>query len=586
MPGKYSHGVVLADYSTRGMISLTDEQRKEYAAFAPTPRSKSRAATQGRTKGVRSAQAGSYRPATSSNSSQSAPRRLVIKESSLSLSANFPARNHRPLISTNTFEPPPLPPAQPPPKLNQPPLPPAPAAPAQQPAGHAAASRRSLPPPPPQIASRVPQQDGRSTSSRHSSTEEVGELPDLNVQPRKRFSRSYESLRRYARELQERTTIPSDDAYSTRLPEKSSRASCDGTEPPPYVKHVKPETPPPPISPEAKADPSRPLSATTVTTRTSAPPVARPHSIEPNFDDFVDDFVNALDDFESERGDTTPSTKQSHENGTSQRTPTRDNFEHDAFLEMALPSKSRPRQMSHERDIPSRATVTTSTSTNSVFESQPARTNSSVSSLRSLSNLTAPATAAAPLANHKATASVDITTSSTTQPAARKSTLSPRARSPVPHIDPPWLLPEIREDDKDFTPSIFEDREAIYLDNQASNSTKFPASKVGQISSSHTATISTSSSTTNRDARIDTERKANKARNGSDTSAAFPPPITRFKDDEAEFNANMTKMFGEGVVGGGGGGGGGGSNNRSNSNEKKNNIGARKGLFSRFTRKN
>lgn len=555
MPGKYSHGVVLADYSTRGIISLNEEQRKEYAAFAPKPRSQSRAATGLGVKGVRAAQAGTYRPSTASSTQQSGSRRLVIKESSLSLSARSPARNHRPLISTNTFEPP-LP-VQPPPKT----IPPPPH-PAKQPTEESASSR-PLPP-----SQRVIQ------SPELTSSDEVIPPPDSNRPPRKRFSRSYESLRRYARELQERTTIPTDGIHPTHRPDKSSRASPDGTEPPPYVKHVKPETPPPPIGPQPQAEPSRPLSATTLTARVHAPPVIRPYSEEPNFDDFV----NALDDFDSDRGDATSSTSPSYENGTSQRTPTRDNFEHDAFLEMALPSKSRPRKISHERDVPSRATATTSTSTNSVAESQPARTNSSVSSSHSLNNpASAAASAAQPPTSSKPIASSDTTTNSLINSATKKAALSPRARSPVAHVDPPWLLPRIKEDDKDFTPSIFEDRESIYFDDHDRDSITVSTGKVGQISSSTTTTMTT----TARNARPDSERKQSRGRNSSDTSAAFPPPITRFKDDEAEFNANMTKMFGEGVVGGSSGS----SSKNGSNNERKNGVGTRKGIFSRFTRR-
>lgn len=538
MPGKYSHGVVLADYSTRGIISLNEEQRKEYAAFAPKPRSQSRAATGLGVKGVRAAQAGNYRPSTASGTQQSGSRRLVIKESSLSLSARSPARNHRPLISAKTFEPPLA--VQPPPRI--------------------------IPPPPP--SQRVVQ------SPELTSADEVIPPPDSNRPPRKRFSRSYESLRRYARELQERTTVPTEGIHPTRRPDKSSRASPDGTEPPPYVKHVKPETPPPPISPQPQPEPSRPLSATTLTARVHALPVIRPYSGEPNFDDFV----NALDDFDSDRGDATSSTSPSYENGTSQRTPTRDNFEHDTFLEMALPSKSRPRKISHERDVPSRATATTSTSTNSVAESQPARTNSSVSSLHSLNNpASAAATAAQPPTSSKPIASSDTTTNSLINSATKKAALSPRARSPVAHVDPPWLLPRIKEDDKDFTPSIFEDRERIDFDDHDRNSIAVSTGKVGQISSSTTTTMTT----TTRNARPDSERKQSRGRNSSDTSAAFPPPITRFKDDEAEFNANMTKMFGEGVVGGSSSS----SSKNGSNNDRKNGVGTRKGIFSRFTRR-
>ncbi|KAK5073799.1 hypothetical protein LTR64_007063 [Lithohypha guttulata] len=40
MPGKYSHSVVLADYSTRGLIVLPPDQHDKYLESAPKPQKK------------------------------------------------------------------------------------------------------------------------------------------------------------------------------------------------------------------------------------------------------------------------------------------------------------------------------------------------------------------------------------------------------------------------------------------------------------------------------------------------------------------------------------------------------------------
>lgn len=86
-----------------------------------------------------------------------------------------------------------------------------------------------------------------------------------------------------------------------------------------------------------------------------------------------------------------------------------------------------------------------------------------------------------------------------------------------------WALPEIKED-LGFSPSIFEDHEGTsstlkldFLDLELS---------IGQISSG-------------KDVDFDNDA-------ASELSAALPPPISRFKDEEDEFNNNMAKMFGGG----------------------------------------
>lgn len=85
-----------------------------------------------------------------------------------------------------------------------------------------------------------------------------------------------------------------------------------------------------------------------------------------------------------------------------------------------------------------------------------------------------------------------------------------------------WRLPEISEN-HGFSPSIFEDHEG---NNDSTNLDVVDAMKsIGQISSGKDVTFDDAA---------------------SELSAALPPPITRFKDDEDEFNANMAKLFGEG----------------------------------------
>lgn len=87
-----------------------------------------------------------------------------------------------------------------------------------------------------------------------------------------------------------------------------------------------------------------------------------------------------------------------------------------------------------------------------------------------------------------------------------------------------WRLPEISED-HGFSPSIFEDKEG---ETDKMRSDEFDSGTImGQISSGKDVTFD------NSDAM-------------SELSAALPPPITRFRDEEDEFNANMTRLFGDG----------------------------------------
>ncbi|KAK5104215.1 hypothetical protein LTS08_002102 [Lithohypha guttulata] len=97
------------------------------------------------------------------------------------------------------------------------------------------------------------------------------------------------------------------------------------------------------------------------------------------------------------------------------------------------------------------------------------------------------------------------------------------ARSPVGSsaFDHKLYLPEIHED-RGFSPSIFEDREG----ERGASRTEFDLEgSIGQIASG-------------KDMVFDNDT-------ASEFSAALPPPISRFKDEEDEFNANMAKLFGE-----------------------------------------
>ena len=61
MPGKYSHSVVLADFSSRGMISLPDEQHVKY--INASPQQQNHSASKFRGHSTQPAQA-AYRPAS------------------------------------------------------------------------------------------------------------------------------------------------------------------------------------------------------------------------------------------------------------------------------------------------------------------------------------------------------------------------------------------------------------------------------------------------------------------------------------------------------------------------------------------
>lgn len=90
--------------------------------------------------------------------------------------------------------------------------------------------------------------------------------------------------------------------------------------------------------------------------------------------------------------------------------------------------------------------------------------------------------------------------------------------------DPSWRLPEISED-HGFSPSIFEDKEGPQEELRME---EFDiGTTMGQISSGRDVTFDNSDAI-------------------SELSAALPPPITRFRDEEDEFNANMTRLFGDG----------------------------------------
>lgn len=101
---------------------------------------------------------------------------------------------------------------------------------------------------------------------------------------------------------------------------------------------------------------------------------------------------------------------------------------------------------------------------------------------------------------------------------------SRKASQGVSKLDQQWRLPEISED-HGFSPSMFEDNEG-HLDNMVLHELDYKP-KIGQISSG-------------KDVMLDNSDAM------SELSAALPPPITRFRDEEDEFNANMARLFGQG----------------------------------------
>lgn len=106
----------------------------------------------------------------------------------------------------------------------------------------------------------------------------------------------------------------------------------------------------------------------------------------------------------------------------------------------------------------------------------------------------------------------------------KRSSESPRKVNNTTPGEPSWRLPEIQED-HGFSPSIFEDREGH---NDQTGPNEFdPEGIIGRISSGKDITFDNSDA-------------------ASDLSAALPPPITRFRDEEDEFNANMSRLFGQG----------------------------------------
>lgn len=112
-----------------------------------------------------------------------------------------------------------------------------------------------------------------------------------------------------------------------------------------------------------------------------------------------------------------------------------------------------------------------------------------------------------------------------------------------------WTLPEIQED-LGFSPSIFEDHEG------GSDKLKLDFSdlglSIGQISSG-------------KDVSFDNDA-------ASELSAALPPPISRFKDEEDEFTANMAKLFGSEAI-------------KKGSSTVSGRSSSKKGFFSKFRSK-
>jgi len=216
------------------------------------------------------------------------------------------------------------------------------------------------------------------------------------------------------------------------------------------------------------------------------------YSEEPDFDGFTDDEEPPASYFDLPKRTESHSKSSSHDSSLIiQRPGTREGLKTEDHKSNAPPTAlSRASSTTTaDRSTHSRATVSSTTASSQGWRSNtPASTVSIPNSyIRSSENTASP----------------------------RKDVRAPIGRS--------WRLPEIDED-RGFSPSIFEDREGS--NNDFRKLGVFDAGKsIGRISSGKDATVNDAA---------------------SELIAALPPPITRFRDDEQEFNANKARLRGEG----------------------------------------
>ena len=523
MPGKYSHSVVLADYSTRGLIVLPNEQRDTYQKSAPRPVRTSPQSN--RLKGTRSSQTIYEPPSTSVEGWDT----VAVPPPDTSLSADTtpirPRADHsvedkedssRPVRYSRLYNQVPLSSGA----VNVVNHAEAKSAYArQQMRGHSVApvptskyivqkqkpSPAVEPPtatllrPPSHAAYRRPVPDTQQRNSFLASLEQEMQMPN-----QKRFARPREpdspaaagskaDMNGLKKPSQAQNGIQEYD-FGKRPLIESREISSSTIRPQAYPGNAAAENP-------SNRQTARTYSSESRTSQNTQ--IWNPATIaqEPNFDGFSDGDLEPSSYFD------VPKQLPGHSRDSSntsalpiQRPDSKDGSR-------ALPNQPKPVALSshtlstrNDRDTPSRTTGSSI--------DQSSRGNKSVSSMSSVS-----------IPHGYSHTSVTNKHKSAQDP-KHKPAQDPKHK---PALEQKWSLPEIRED-HGFSPSIFEDK-----DGSDSDGDKFKlidisiSGGMGQISSG-------------KDVSLDDA--------ASELSAAMPPPITRFKDEEAEFNANMAKHFG------------------------------------------
>ncbi|KAJ9650533.1 hypothetical protein H2198_010168 [Neophaeococcomyces mojaviensis] len=548
MPGKYSHSVVLADYSSRGIISLPADQHTKYVSSSPQP--PDRPLPQARVRGTRSAQAIPYRspsanaqwrastadrphPSLSTNSTPTQTRVDMPTEEDHTafqpmrysqyykqLPNSTPNVNvacsskHRPVLPASTMSP---------------------ASAISEPLTvYQRRQMRSNPSISNAYRSHSPIQDAsnsKNSTLRHETTQ-----AERTKQPVFRYSNSNTSLRNdlasnresksESRRHQSRPTenlhLMSDSVTPIPPVPRSSfsgpwRKSSKGQVEPPVLPLPKRHTP----NADQRADKPKKVrdqmrqqrqdssmtkekdreltswlelrsgSDEIFETQNYAPESLRNPPAEPNFDGFSDQTVRSPSYFEMSRRSLIDNSSSGLNLVSSKESAKKDRK--DNPMPVASPQTKSNYNTSSE--------TTTSSTINSSYGQRSASSVSSVS-----------------MANG------NINSAVTTTPSSSKKANN---TAPTDHQSfkdrQPWRLPEIQED-HNFTPSIFEARTSH--DELRNFGKEDNEHSIGQISSGKDVTFSNDAA--------------------SELSAALPPPISRFKDEEDEFNANMAKLFGEG----------------------------------------
>jgi len=537
MPGKYSHSVVLADFSSRGVISLPDDQYIKYHNASPPLQKPS--ASQLRARGTRSAQA-SYTPPSTSREGWDAlmsdqPHLSLTKASTKTgMRVNAPIdasqREQQPKRYSQIYEQ--LPRSTPIINITH----------ETEPTVDSERHQQPLPPPVSRLETNQALTKKSSGPKRASTYLSLKEALSESVDPE---SKPHFSLREHAVTVRQRhqplvpgegaNTGPKTPAASPiRLPEALPDFSAAVSRPLSYQRsketvnrnnaagttreegRLTPETWRCPTTPEHETRKLRQEKILQSQMRRELLDV-RPGVVgrsasnrsrisrntqvwdpqksvleEPDFDGFSDRDETPADYSDVSKRAIVHSKNSSHDSTLIiQRPDTQDGSSSQGQASNAVPATT-PRATytrTAERNTPSRTTISST-----MASSRGRRSNSSVSSVDTLSGY---------------------------RPSNRP-IISPR-KDVRASTDKSWRLPEIRED-HGFSPSIFEDREG---DNDLPNLESLDADRViGQISSGKDVTFNDAA---------------------SELGAALPPPITRFRDEEDEFNANMAKLFGGGI---------------------------------------